>query len=169
MAKAIAGFFRTRNEGEAAQEALLRNHFSRDEVSFVAGDTEKMPAVGPVEPVGAESEVGRDAWIGGAVGLAAGAIAAVLPGIGPLLMAGPLAAAIGGLSVGAATGGIVGLLKDHGISEEEAQFYAEGVKKGGALVTVQGVSEAREKKAREILDEFHPIDTEELQDEKSRV
>jgi len=147
---------------------LLQNGFSRDEVSFLAGDTREsdVPAVGPVEPVGAESEAGQDAWIGGAVGLAAGAIAAAVPGLG-LIVAGPIAAAVGGMTVGAAAGGVVGLLKDHGISEEEAAFYAEGVKQGGALVTVQEVSKAREKKAQEILNRHHPIDVEELQDEQT--
>jgi hypothetical protein len=163
MAKAIAGFYRTRSEGEAAQEALLSNGFTRDEVSFLAGDTEphETPAIGPQESVGADAEAGRDAWIGGAVGLAAGAVAAVFP-LGALVMAGPLATAIGGLSLGTAAGGIIGLLKDHGVAEKDAEFYAEGVKKGGALVTVQGVSKAREKKAREILDRYKPVDTEDL-------
>jgi hypothetical protein len=120
-----------------------------------------------VETVGAETEAGRDAWIGGAVGLAAGVIAAVLPGIGALIVAGPLSMAIGGMSVGAAAGGIVGLLKDHGISGEEAELYAKGVKRGGALVTVQTNSEEREKDAQSILDDYHPIDTEELQEQQA--
>jgi hypothetical protein len=57
---------------------------------------------------------------------------------------------------------VIGLLKDQGISEEEAEFYAEGVKRGGALVTVQGVSEDRAEKAREILERHRAIDTENL-------
>lgn len=167
MAKAITGFFRTRSDGEAAQQALLSNGFARDEVSFVAGDTEghETPAVGPVQDVGAETEAGRDAWIGGVVGLAAGVIAVVLPGIGPLIAAGPIAGAIGGLSVGAAAGGIIGVLKDHGVSEDEAEFYAEGVKRGGSLVTVYGVSDDRADEARKILDRAGAIDVEKLADE----
>jgi len=150
-------------------KALLENGFSQEEVSFITGDRRDQPAVGPVETAGADSEAGRDAWIGGVVGLAAGTIAAVIPGIGPLLMIGPLAGAIGGMSVGAAAGGIIGLLKDHGISEEEAQFFAEGVKRGGALVVVHGVSEDREKKARQIMKDRQAIDTEELADQQPKV
>lgn len=162
--EAIAGFFRTRAEGEAAQQALLSAGFTRDEVSFLAGDTRghETPAVGPIEQVGADTEAAPDAWIGGIVGLAAGMIAVVLPGIGPLIAAGPLAGAIGGLSVGAAAGGIIGLLRDHGISEEEAQFYAEGVKRGGALVTVHDVTEDRAGQARKILEQHGALDTEDL-------
>jgi hypothetical protein len=159
--EAIAGFFKTRAEGEAAQEALLAGGFTRDEVSFVAGDTSghRIPAVGPVETTGADSEAAGDAVIGGVVGLAAGMVAVVLPGIGPLIAAGPLAGAIGGLGLGAAAGGIVGLLRDHGIPEEEAQFFAEGVKRGGSLVTVRTTDE-RAGQARSTLERHGAIDTE---------
>jgi hypothetical protein len=171
MAKTISGFFHTRAEGEAAQDALFSRGFLREEVSFVAGDMRPhaTPAVGPVKEVGGESEAASDAWIGGVVGLAAGMIAVVLPGIGPLIAAGPLAGAIGGLSVGAAAGGVIGLLKDHGISEEEAEFYAEGVRRGGSLVTVHGVSREREEEARKILDQAGAIQVEELADEIRRL
>src|SRR5687767_14600215 len=154
MAQTIAGFFRTRSEGEAAQNALLANGFSREEVSFVARDsaTHEIPAVGPVV-TGSRPEVASDAFIGGIAGMAAGLVALVIPGIGPLVAAGPMTGAIGGLAVGAAAGGIVGLLRDHGVSEEEAEFFAEGVKKGGALVTVQHVDDERGARAREILDQ----------------
>jgi hypothetical protein len=165
--QAIAGFFKTRAEGEAAEEALLASGFTRDEVSFVAGDTSghQIPALGPVETTGAESQAAGDAFIGGVVGLAAGMVAVVLPGIGPLIAAGPLAGtiagAIGGLGVGAATGGIIGLLRDHGISEDEARFFAEGVKRGGSLVTVR-TSEDRVDQARKTLERNGAIDTESL-------
>ena len=163
-AEAIAGFFRTVADGEAARQALLSSGFTTEEVSFVAGDTREgdTPKIGPLEEVGAEKEAPTDAWIGGVVGLAAGMIAVVIPGIGPLIAAGPLAGAIGGLGVGAATGGVIGLLRDHGVSEEEAQFYAEGVKRGGALITVQGVSGDRADQARKILKEHSAIETEDL-------
>jgi hypothetical protein len=164
--EAIAGFFRTVPEGETARQALLSAGFTNDEVSFVAGDTrsEDLPKIGPIEEVGAEKEAPTDAWIGGVVGLAAGMIAVVIPGIGPLIAAGPLAGAIGGMGVGAATGGVIGLLRDHGVSEEEAKFYAEGVKRGGALVTVHGVSDDRADEARKILSRHGAIDTESLDD-----
>ena len=84
-AEAIAGFYRTVADGEAARQALLSTGFTSDEVSFVTGDTRghETPAIGPIEEVGAEDEAPRDAWIGGVVGLAAGMIAVVIPGIGP--------------------------------------------------------------------------------------
>jgi hypothetical protein len=169
--EAIAGFFHTREEGQAAEQALLSSGFTRDEVSFVAGDTNghQIPAVGPLESTGAESEAAGDALVGGMVGLAAGMVAVVLPGIGPLVAAGPLAGtlagAIGGLGLGAAAGGVIGLLRDHGVSEEEARFFAEGVKRGGSLVTVR-TGEDRMDQARKTLERHGALDTESLSQEK---
>ncbi len=168
--EAVAGFFRTIADGEMARQALYSGGFREDEVSFLTGDTRghETPAVGPIHRTGADDVAPQDAWIGGVVGLAAGMIAIAIPGVGPFLAAGPLATtlagAVGGMTVGAATGGVIGLLRDHGISEEEAEFYAEGVKKGGALVTVHGVSDERASEAEKILKRCGAIDTEDLED-----
>jgi len=167
----ISGFYRTREDGITARNALLAAGFKPEEISFLAGDAKNQghqtPAVGPVEATGAESEAPRDAVIGGIAGLAAGAIAMVLPGIGPLIAAGPIAGAIGGIGIGAAAGGIIGLLRDHGISQEEAEFYAEGVARGGSLVTVHDISGDRAKEAQKILQDRGAIDVEELTPESS--
>ena len=171
MAKAIAGFFRTVSEGERARQALLQAGFTQDEVGFVTGDTRghNTPKVGPaLKEEGSESEAVKDAFVGGAIGLAAGLFAVLLPGFGFLIAAGPLVGAFGGMTAGVAVGGLVGILKDHGVSEDEAEFYAEGVKRGGALVTVHGVEEKRETSAREILDENGAIEVEQLADEYRR-
>lgn len=168
MAKAIAGFFRTRGEGENAKAALYQAGFSQDQVNFVANDSRghKIPKVGPaLKDAGSESEAGSDAFVGGVIGLAAGMIAVVVPGIGPLLAAGPIAGAIGGLTAGVAAGGVIGLLRDHGVSEEEAEFYAEGVRRGGSLITVRGINEERGKEASKILDKSGAIEVEQLADE----
>jgi uncharacterized membrane protein len=163
MAETIAGFFNTQAAGQHARTTLLQAGFLKNQVSFLAGDTRghQTPDIGPVLKE-SESEAGDDAFKGAAIGLLAGTVALFLPGIGPVLAAGPLAAWIGGMTAGAAAGGITGLLKDHGISDEDAQFYAQGVARGGALVTVHDVSPEREKIARKILDESGAIGTEQL-------
>jgi hypothetical protein len=164
MTKTIAAFFRTRTEGETAYNQLLTNGFAPDQVSFVAGDTRghQSPAIGPIEGTGAESEMPQDIAIGSAVGLTAGLILLAIPGVGPFLAAGPLAAAMGGIAAGAGVGGIVGLLRDNGVSEEEAEFYEDGVRRGGSLVTLRGATEDEEKKARKIMKDNGSIETEEL-------
>jgi hypothetical protein len=171
MAKAIAGFYKTVVEGERARTALHDAGFTQDEVGFVTGDTRghTLPAVGPVlKEEGSESEAVSDAFVGGAIGLAAGLFAVLLPGFGFLVAAGPLVGAFGGLTAGVAVGGLVGILKDQSISEDEAQFYAEGVRRGGALVTVHDVSEEREATAKKILDREGAIEVEQLADEWRR-
>jgi hypothetical protein len=69
------------------------------------------------------------------------------------------------MTAGAAAGGLYGILKDHSVSEDEAEFYAEGVRRGGALITVHGVEEKRETEARKILDQNGAIEVQKLADE----
>jgi hypothetical protein len=168
MAKAIAGFYRTIAEGERARTALHDAGFTAEEIGFLAGDTRAhtTPAIGPsLRDEGSESGAVQDAFVGGAIGVAAGLFAVLLPGFGWLVAAGPLLGAFGGMTAGVAVGGLVGILKDHHISDEQAEFYAEGVSRGGALVTVHGVNEDREATARKILDREGAIEVEQLADE----
>jgi hypothetical protein len=85
-----------------------------------------------------------------------------IPGVGPVVAAGWLAAtaagAVAGAVAGAATGGIIGSMTGSGLSEDDANVYAEGMRRGGTLVTVRA-PDGREAEARRILDEHAPIDT----------
>jgi hypothetical protein len=71
--------------------------------------------------------------LGGLAGILGGVGAMAIPGIGPILAAGPIAAGL----TGAVTGGLAGGLVDLGIPEERGQYYEEEVKKGGILATVE--------------------------------
>ena len=75
--------------------------------------------------------------MGGTAGLPAGLGLLAIPGLGPVVAAGWLAATAVGAAAGAATGGIVGALTEAGVSEEEAHSYAEGVRRGGTLVSAR--------------------------------
>ena len=75
--------------------------------------------------------------LGGGAGLLAGIGALAIPGVGPVVAAGWLVATLTGAGVGAASGGLVGSLTGAGVSHDEAQVYAEGVKRGGSLITVR--------------------------------
>jgi stress response protein YsnF len=90
-------------------------------------------------------------------GLVIGLTALAVPGIGPVLAAGPLATALVGAGVGAAAGGMIGALTDLGIPEEHAHYYSEGVRRGGVLVTV-ATTDARAEQAVSILSRHNPID-----------
>jgi hypothetical protein len=98
---------------------------------------------------------GAGAGIGGALGAGAGLLAGLgilaIPGLGPVVAAGWLASTAAVAAAGAATGGIIGALSQMGVSEEDAHVYAEGVRRGGALVTVR-VNEGQRETAEAILD-----------------
>src|SRR6476469_857730 len=86
---------------------------------------------------GAGKAAGIGAGLGGAAGLLAGLGLLAIPGLGPVVAAGWLAATAVGAAAGAATGGIVGALTEAGVSNEDAHTYAEGVRRGGTLVSAR--------------------------------
>ena len=86
---------------------------------------------------GAGKGAGIGAGLGGAAGLLAGLGLLAIPGLGPVVAAGWLAATAVGAAAGAATGGIVGALTEAGVSNEDAHAYAEGVRRGGTLVSAR--------------------------------
>ena len=101
---------------------------------------------------GAVTGAGLGAIAGGAAGAAAGLGMLAIPGIGPVVAAGWLAAlATGAVSVGAA-GGIIGALVESGTSKENAELYAEALRRGGAVVTAK-VPDSDEAKYAAIMDE----------------
>lgn len=75
--------------------------------------------------------------IGGVAGLALAFTSLTIPVLGPIIAAGPIVATLTGAGVGAVAGGLIGGLTDLGVNEEHAQYYAESVRRGGALVTVR--------------------------------
>jgi len=86
---------------------------------------------------GAGKGAGIGAGLGGAAGLLAGLGLLAIPGLGPVVAAGWLASTALGAAAGAATGGLVGALTESGISKEDAPMYAEGVRRGGTLVSAR--------------------------------
>jgi hypothetical protein len=107
---------------------------------------------------------GIGAALGGAAGLLAGLSAFVLPGIGAVVAAGWLVSALAGAVAGGAAGGVVGALIEAGASENDAAGYAEGVKRGGTLVTIRVMGQDRDfyedilamKDARLVRGNFEP-------------
>ena len=86
---------------------------------------------------GAGKGAGIGAGVGGAAGLLAGLGLLAIPGLGPVVAAGWLAATAVGAAAGAAAGGIVGALTEAGVAKEDAPLYAEGVRRGGTLVSAR--------------------------------
>ncbi len=113
-----------------------------DDISLIRSnaDAAYVPTTTEPTPAGTGAKIGT--VLGGGVGLLTGLGLMAIPGVGPVVAAGWLASTIAGAAVGAvagaATGGIVGALTEHGVPEEHAHVYAEGVRRGGTLVTARG-------------------------------
>ncbi len=174
MAKTVVGLFDTFGEAQSVVQDLMDNGFRREDISVVANEnaTGRERMVGDTHENAAAEGAGAGAVggtvLGGALGLLVGAGLLAIPGIGPVLAAGPLAAAIGtttaavgatalGAGIGAATGGLIGGLVGAGVPKEDAEYYAEGVRRGGTLVSVN-TEDATAGMAHDIMSRHNVID-----------
>jgi uncharacterized protein (TIGR02271 family) len=149
MAKTVVGLFDNRAEAQAVVSDLLAEGFRRESVSAMSKKMDgRDPAVEYVEEDGREQVeemakgAGAGAAIGGAAGLFLSVVAgAAVPGIGPVLAAGPLAAILAGAGIGATAGGLISGLTRLGVPDDDAHFYAEGLRRGGTLVSVEAADD----------------------------
>lgn len=102
---------------------------------------------------------GIGAGVGGAAGLLAGLGILAIPGVGPVVAAGWLAATAAGAVTGAAAGGLVGSFTSAGVDEDEANYHAENVRRGGTVVSVKA-ADAQAASVEAIMDGATPIDRE---------
>jgi uncharacterized membrane protein len=169
--KTIVGVFSSVNDAQEAVRQLEAEGLPRTDISIVAN--KNAAGYDTLEKTDKASDVVADAGIGAAIGgvgglllSAAGAI--TVPVIGPILAAGPIAAALTGAGIGAAAGGLVGALTESGIPEEHAKYYAEGVRRGDVLVTVK-TTEWRADRVCDVLDRNNAVDVDErVSDWRSR-
>lgn len=164
MARIVVGLFDRLDDAQACVRDLEDNGFPRNDISLVAKDAkgeyarqfQKRDVHDDVKN-GAADGAGIGAVLGGLGGLLVGLGALAIPGIGPVLAAGPIITTLAGAGIGAAAGGLIGALVDAGIPENQAKVYAEGVNRGGTLVTVN-TSDDMASKAADIMNSHHPID-----------
>ncbi len=137
MAKSVVGVFENENQAKEAINELKRQGFDEREISLIARE-EREQGVGQEDEMSmAEQDLGDGMLTGGALGgiagILAGAGALLVPGVGPIIAAGPLAAFLSGV-VG---GGLVGGLVDYGIPEERGRYYEERIKQGHILAALK--------------------------------
>jgi len=171
MAKTVVGSFDNYGEAQSVVEELVDIGVARDEISIVANDTAGRYSSDHTGTPGAASGAGKGAVVGGAIGgaagLAAGLAGLAIPGIGPIIAAGPIAAALAGAGAGAVAGGLIGGLTHVGVSEEDAHVYAESVRRGGALVTVRAEDDMAER-AAEVMRNHNAVDVDRRAEEWKR-
>jgi hypothetical protein len=126
------------------------------DISMVANNADNRYASKAASGAGTGAAVGS--VVGGGVGLLAGLGMLAIPGVGPVVAAGWLVAtavgAVVGAGAGAAAGGLVGSLTEAGVSEDHAHIYAEGVRRGGTLVTAR-VDDGRVAAVESIMRRHH--------------
>jgi uncharacterized membrane protein len=154
MRQTVVGLFRDPVEAQVAVRDLKDAGFADDHVSLVTRGESANQVAADHEPIEATA---KGATIGGVAGALLGLAAFAIPGIGPVLAMGPLAAALTGAGVGAATGGMLGALADMGVPEREAQQLMDAVREGGTLVVVH-VTENTRDAAKAILDQHGALD-----------
>jgi len=177
MARTVVAIFDEFQTANRAVRELVENGFPRDNISIIANNARGeygVPGTANKTTTGENvtGETGAGAGVGAGIGAAIGGIggllvglgALVIPGIGPVIAAGPLAVAISTLTgagvgavAGGVTGGLLGALIGLGIPEEEAEYYAEGVRRGGVLVTVQA-EEYNTDQIMNIMNNHDPVD-----------
>lgn len=138
--KTITGLFDDYTDASAAVSALESSGVPSKDISIVSNNADKRHGDSNAGE-GAGTGAGIGAVVGGAGGLLTGLGLMAIPGVGPVVAAGWLAAtavgAVAGAVAGGAAGGIIGAMTSSGVSEEDAHVYAEGVRRGGSLVTAK--------------------------------
>jgi hypothetical protein len=152
---AAFGIYPTNAAAELAVDELVAAGFSNQDVSVLMSDRQGAKDFAAEKntkaPEGATTGVGVGGAVGGTLGLLAGIGALAIPGVGPLIAAGPIMSALAGLGVGGTVGGLVGALIGLGIPEYEAKRYEGRVKDGGVLLSVHCDSSQEVSRAKDLL------------------
>jgi uncharacterized membrane protein len=177
MTKTVVALFDNIQQAHDAVRDLNTTGISRENISLVSNDVEgtysqqlDRDAQSNLETSDTAENIGKGAGagavIGGLGGLVVGLGALAIPGIGPVVAAGPIATTLAGAGVGAVAGGLVGALVDIGVPEEDAKLYSEGVRRGGTLLTVQA-DEQQVDQVIDMLNQHRPVDIKERREQWS--
>lgn len=161
--RTITGLYDSYDDARDAVKALEEAGVPSDHISIISNKDgkEDIEGQGNNAAEGAGTGAGIGAVAGGAGGLLTGLGIMAIPGVGPVVAAGWLAAtavgAVAGAVAGGAVGGIVGAMIESGVKEEDAHVYAEGVRRGGAVVAAK-VEEDKVAASEAILRSTRSVD-----------
>lgn len=152
---AVFGIYATAEIAETAVDHLIHAGFPSSAISVLLPDSDSTRAFAHEKhtkaPEGTATGVAAGGIIGGTLGLLAGVGMLAIPGVGPLIAAGPIMAALAGLGAGGTVGGVVGALVGMGIPEYEAKRFEGAVKDGGTLLSIHCDSSDEVTRAKEAL------------------
>jgi hypothetical protein len=152
------GIYPDRTSFDKALEGLRSAGFRNSDISAILPERDHTARdlaheINTKTPEGIAAGASTGAAVGGVLGWLVGIGALAIPGIGPLVAAGPVVAALAGAGAGGATGGLVGGLIGAGIPEVEAKRYAGRIRDGGYLITVHCDDSNWGERAEKILEE----------------
>jgi hypothetical protein len=152
---AVFGIYQNEKQAERTVDDLLDAEFSNDDISVLLphlrGTKDFAHDKGTKAPEGVAAGVTTGGLVGGTLGLLAGIGVLAIPGVGPLIAAGPIMAALAGLGAGGAVGGVIGALVGMGIPEYEAKRYEGHIKAGGVLLSVHCGTSEKIARAKDLL------------------
>lgn len=161
MSKTIVAIYDDITAARQVVEDLVKADFARSTISLITNDAQNQYGhyldehyTARDDAVTASEGAGFGAVVGGLTGALVGLAALTIPGIGLAIAAGPIVAVLTGTIAGAVTGGVVGALVKSGVPEDEAPYYAEGIRRGGTLVSVETSDTLR---AEDILNRYGSI------------
>ena len=165
MTVTISRLYNTHAEARAAVQSLESSGVKHNDISILASNADNWyandtkPTLVPDRDLdgkddraeGARTGAGIGAAVGGTAGLLAGLGLMAIPGVGPVVAAGWLVATLTGAAAVGTAGGIVGAMTQAGVSPEDADVYAESIRRGGALVSVR-VEEGDRARVQALMD-----------------
>lgn len=155
MIKALLGVADSEAQAVSIFNQLLAAGFSDNDISVLFPDMDETRHFAHERhtkgPEGATAGAGGGAVLGGALGFLMGFGALSIPGVGPVIAAGPIMAALAGAGAGAAAGGLTGGLIGMGMPEYEAKQYEEKMNGGNILMSVHTEDAAQRARVKAIF------------------
>jgi len=156
MSQALVCIVRSESTAQNIVDDLRSGGFSGNDISVLfpdrSGTRDFAHEKGTKAPEGAAAGATTGGLLGGAAGWLVGIGALAIPGVGPLIAAGPIMAALGGAAVGATAGGLTGALVGLGIPEYEAKQYEGKIRDGNILISVHTEDGDERRRAKEIFE-----------------
>jgi hypothetical protein len=157
MASAVYCIANSDSQAVQIANRLRKSGFSASDISVLAPDRSGVRDLGHQNttkaPEGATAGASSGALLGGALGWLAGVGMLAIPGVGPLIAAGPILATLSGAALGGTMGGMTGALIGAGIPEFEAQQYEGRLREGNILIAVHAEDSDEAARIRQILSE----------------
>jgi hypothetical protein len=157
MASAVYCIANSDSQAVQIANRLRKSGFSASDISVLAPDRSGVRDLGHENttkaPEGATAGASSGALLGGALGWLAGVGMLAIPGVGPLIAAGPILATLSGAALGGTMGGMTGALIGAGIPEFEAQQYEGRLREGNILIAVHAEDSDEAARIRQILSE----------------